>query len=130
MWLPLMLPLLGTWLATQARAPTENQNGDPLVCRPALNPRSHTSQGNETILKGSKYKLWILREDRGPLARVVVGVGPGGRMRSGWSSPAGASERASVFTARAQQRPTRLCSFLLTQRGVTVFQCGGGRGRE
>ena len=30
-WLPLMHPLLGTWPATQARALTENQTGDPLL---------------------------------------------------------------------------------------------------
>ena len=30
-WLPLMLPLLGTWPATQASALTGNQTGDPLV---------------------------------------------------------------------------------------------------
>ena len=45
-WLPLVRPLLGTWPATQAWALTGNQTGDPLVCRLALNPLSHTSQGN------------------------------------------------------------------------------------
>ena len=45
-WLPLSCPLLATWLATQACAPTENGTGDPLVFRPALNPLSHTSQGS------------------------------------------------------------------------------------
>ena len=44
-WLPLEHPLLGTWPATQACALTENRAGDPLVCRPALNPLSRTSQG-------------------------------------------------------------------------------------
>ena len=43
--LPLVLPLLGTWPATQACSLTRNQTCDPLVCRPALNPLSHTSQG-------------------------------------------------------------------------------------
>ena len=38
-------PLLGTWLPTQACAVTGNRTGDPLVCSPALNPLSHTSQG-------------------------------------------------------------------------------------
>ena len=38
-------PPLGTWPATQARALTGNQTGDPLVYRPAFNPLSHTSQG-------------------------------------------------------------------------------------
>ena len=38
-------PLLGIWPATQACALTGNQTSDPLVCRPVLNPLSHTSQG-------------------------------------------------------------------------------------
>ena len=45
-WLPLVHPLLGTWPATQACALTGNQTSDSLVCRPVLNPLSHTSQGN------------------------------------------------------------------------------------
>ena len=44
-WLPLERPLLGTWPATQVCALTGNQTGNPLVCRSALNPLSHTSQG-------------------------------------------------------------------------------------
>ena len=44
-WLPLTCPPLGTWPTTQACAPTGNRTGDPLVPRPALNPLSHTSQG-------------------------------------------------------------------------------------
>ena len=43
--LPLICPLLGTWPATQARALTGSQNGDPLVRSLVLNPLSHTSQG-------------------------------------------------------------------------------------
>ena len=43
-WLPLTLPLLGTWSATQACALTWNGTGDPLVHRPALSFLSHTSQ--------------------------------------------------------------------------------------
>ena len=38
-------PQLGTWPATQACALTGNQTSDLLVCRPALSPLSHTSQG-------------------------------------------------------------------------------------
>ena len=45
MWLPLERPPLGTWPATQACALTGNWTSNPLVCRPALNPLSHTSQG-------------------------------------------------------------------------------------
>ena len=45
MWLPLAHSQLGTWPATQACALTGNRTGDPLVCKPALNPLSHTSQG-------------------------------------------------------------------------------------
>ena len=44
-WLPLICPQLGTWPITQACALTGNQTSDPLVCRQALNPLSHTSQG-------------------------------------------------------------------------------------
>ena len=45
-WLPLMWPPVETWPTTQACALTGNGTGDnPLVCRQALNPLSHTSQG-------------------------------------------------------------------------------------
>ena len=44
--LHLARPLLGSWPATQAWALTGNQNSNPLVHRPALNPLSHTSQGS------------------------------------------------------------------------------------
>ena len=39
-----VLPELETWPTTQACALTGNQTSDPLVCRLALNPLSHTSQ--------------------------------------------------------------------------------------
>ena len=39
------IPNWGTWTATQACVLTENQTGDPLVCRLVLNSLSHTSQG-------------------------------------------------------------------------------------
>ena len=55
-WLLLVCPPLGTWPATQACAPTGNQTGDPMVHRLALNPLSHTSQGEERILKASREK--------------------------------------------------------------------------
>ena len=43
--LPLACPQLGTWPTTQACALTGNRNGDLSVHRLALNPLSHTSQG-------------------------------------------------------------------------------------
>ena len=45
-WFPLAHPLMGTWPTTQACALTGNRTGDPLVCRLALSPLSHTSQGH------------------------------------------------------------------------------------
>ena len=50
-WLPLTRPLLGTWPTTQACALTGNRTSDLLFHRPALNPLSHTSQGDVTIFK-------------------------------------------------------------------------------
>ena len=44
-WSPLVRPPLGTRPSTQACALTGNQTCDPLVCRLACNPLSHTSQG-------------------------------------------------------------------------------------
>ena len=52
MWLPLMLPLLGTWAATQACALTGNRTGNSLVFRPGLNPLSYTSQGFDVFKNG------------------------------------------------------------------------------
>ena len=43
-WLPPVRPLLGTWLATRARALTGNRTSNPVVPRPELHPPSHTSQ--------------------------------------------------------------------------------------
>ena len=54
-WLPLVHPLLETWCTTQACALTGNRTGDPLVHRPALNPLSHTSQGQKSH---SFYNKW------------------------------------------------------------------------
>ena len=54
-WLPLTRPQPGTWPAT--RALTSNQTRDPLVCRLALNPPSHTSQGFLRIF--NKIALWL-----------------------------------------------------------------------
>ena len=45
-WLPLLCLNLGTWPTTQACVLTGYRTWDTLVCRPALNPLSHTSQGH------------------------------------------------------------------------------------
>ena len=57
--LPLMCPLLGTWLTTQACALTENQTSDLLVHRPLLNPLSHTSQGLTTTFYSFQETGWM-----------------------------------------------------------------------
>ena len=48
--LPLARPQLGTKTATQACALTGNRNIDLSVCRLALSPLSHSSQGQEVVL--------------------------------------------------------------------------------
>ena len=48
--LPLARPQLGTWPTTQACVLTGYQTSDLSVCRPALNPLRHTSQGSFIIL--------------------------------------------------------------------------------
>ena len=53
-WLTPTRPLLGTWPATQVCALTVYPIRDPLVCRLALNPLSHTSQGS---LMNFKYYI-------------------------------------------------------------------------
>ena len=45
----------GTWPTTQACALTGNRTGELSVCRPALNPLSHNSQGSTTVLNTSIY---------------------------------------------------------------------------
>ena len=65
-WLLLAHPPLGTWPTTQVCVLTGNQTSDPLVCRPALNPLSHTSQGSHRFfssllsLHTQKYSLKCL----------------------------------------------------------------------
>ena len=44
-WLPLAQPQLGTWHTTPVCILTGNWTRDLSVCRPALTPLSHTSQG-------------------------------------------------------------------------------------
>ena len=55
-WLPLTLPLLGTWPTTQACALTGNRTNDPLVCRLVFNPLSHTRQGKFNSFSNSVHK--------------------------------------------------------------------------
>ena len=50
-WLPLTWPPLGTWPITQACALTGNWISNPVLCRPALNPLSHTSQSLAKIFE-------------------------------------------------------------------------------
>ena len=59
--LPLKHPLLGTWPATQACALTGNRTSDPLICRLALNPPSHTSEGRKNFWKAHLYTQWSQR---------------------------------------------------------------------
>ena len=44
-----------TWLTAQASTLTGNPTGDPLVCRLALNPLSHTSQGHLPLILKIKF---------------------------------------------------------------------------
>ena len=50
------MPLMGTWPATWACALNGNRTCNPLVRRLALNPLSHTSQGNSLPLRHQNYK--------------------------------------------------------------------------
>ena len=57
-WLSLTSPLLRPWPATQACALTGNRTSDLLVCRPVLNPLSHTRQGSPGNLKTNFPTNW------------------------------------------------------------------------
>ena len=50
---------LGTWPKTQASALTGNETNDPLVCRPVLNPLSHTNQVAILIFNPGKQSRTI-----------------------------------------------------------------------
>ena len=54
-WLPLTCPLLGTWPATQARAPTGNQ----MLCRTTLNQLSYIGQGYPMFTNSHWYCISI-----------------------------------------------------------------------
>ena len=55
-WLPLAHPAQGIRLQPRHVSRTGNRTSDLLVCRPALNPRSHTSQDSHSFL----YTFWIV----------------------------------------------------------------------
>ena len=53
-------PQLGTWPTTQACVLTGYQTSDLSVCRPALNPVSHTSQGHIKKIFKDKAQPWLV----------------------------------------------------------------------
>ena len=57
-WLLLVCLQLGIWPSTRAYALTGNRTGDPLVCRPVLNPLSYPSQGPIVFLL-NKFRMWL-----------------------------------------------------------------------
>ena len=59
-WLPVILPVLGTWPATQACALTGNRTSDPLVHRPVLNPLSYASLAPPHTLFFFNSSFWPL----------------------------------------------------------------------
>ena len=63
-WLPLVCPQLGTWPATQTCSLTGNWTGNPLVCRPALSPLSHTSHGKFSLFI-SFFKFQEIKNQEG-----------------------------------------------------------------
>ena len=58
-WLLLKHPPPGTQPTTQACAPTGNWTGGPLVCSPALDPLSHSSQGCYYLLLFQVHNLFV-----------------------------------------------------------------------
>ena len=56
-WPPLACSQPGTWPTTQACAQTGTLKGNLSVPMPALNPLSHTSQGNIYFLQDDFYKI-------------------------------------------------------------------------
>ena len=59
-WVPLTCPHLGTWPTTQVCALTGNRTSDPLVCKLALSPLSHTNQGFLETFSSTLLLLSIL----------------------------------------------------------------------
>ena len=56
---------------TQARALTGNQTGNVLVCRPVLNPLSHTSQGRTCKFKTNILNIFVVNYSLIPFQVIV-----------------------------------------------------------
>ena len=88
-WLPLRRPLLGTWPATQTCSLTGDQTGNPLLCRPALNALSHTSQ--EEMASFTSWNIIITCTGKGyhPLFQIKWAPVPAAeKMPVSWPGPA------------------------------------------
>ena len=72
MWLSLSHPPLGTWPATQACDLTGNQTGNPLACRPALNPLSHPARALLHFLRDAKFPLRWCRPQAFPSGALAT----------------------------------------------------------
>ena len=79
---PHTLPLQ-TWPPTQACALTGNGTSDPLVCRPALNPLSHTSRSLKPF-SAHQFSLVFVYLMCGPRQLFFFQCGP--ETPKGWTS--------------------------------------------
>ena len=117
-WLPLVRPQLGTWPTTQACALTGNRTGDISVCRPALNPLRHTSQGGSFLLfffpppdsRSEKCTNWPLSN---PKLHSVVSEKDSRCPLLGTESTAGAVPLHLHYLGESSQQP-RGASTLIT----------------
>ena len=72
-WLPLAYSQLGTWPATQACALTGNQTSNLSVCRRALSPLSHTTQG-PSWHSSSSWDLLVRKVEVGSIIDVLLRI--------------------------------------------------------
>ena len=86
-----MHSVLGTWLATQVCALTENRTGDPLVRKLALDPLSQTSQGPCITLNSCLVLLSVSTPDP-QLCAIEIPYGQGFSSQSSAWHIAGAQE--------------------------------------